>query len=428
MVPVALRAQEEMPDTTNLELMFDSINVQPNNELKYGNYQWLLNKVQREDPQNWSLCCRVYHNMGTMQLQVGATEQAFELFKKSLAISSEHVRQGDVKALYYDAATRITLTGIYKDDEQMEQLIKEVELSLKEFDEYAQKADASDPETNYLEDIPIARMAGNMSLCFAYQRVHQYEKSMEAGLRSVECWEALTDVEDKNGTLYFRYMAGAELCRCAQKVGKVDVFREEVKDLEAFLSDVFTKLNKRELKADAETRNTLSGMCGMLMEPYANLGEADRCKELALLGVRFFPKNKSITNYELCRSLIKCNQVAEAKHIYDEMMKDEEFIKEYKIKESDPVGEMLKMVAKASEYDAKSTVATSTTAGGAGDMSGLSSILQHDLASSPARRGTRIVLEGYTAQNMVPYREKNGRVVLPIDKREVKGFGVSVKW
>ncbi|MBQ0048886.1 MAG: hypothetical protein KBT12_01400 [Bacteroidales bacterium] len=421
-------AQEEMPDTTNLEQMFERIKEEPNNEAKFNNYYWLLNKTVREMPENWDLRFKVLHNMGVMQIEVGAKEQALQLFEEAKAVVKEPLSQGIVRALYYDATVRLNLTNVFTANDQQERLVEELEVSMKEYQEFEQKADRNDSVMQeYLEDIEVVRTAGYAALCFACQKSQQYEKAVDAGLRSIAAWEACKDVEDKNGMLYFRYMAGTEVCRCAQKSGKMDVFHKEVKGVEAFLSDVYTKLGKREIKADAQTRTTLSGMCAMLVEAYGNLNEYQRCKELSLLAVRFSPKDRNITNYELSRALIKCDHVDEAAHIHAEIMKDAAFVEEMKLEESDPVGDMLKEVAQASKFDMKSTVADAQ--GGGGDISGLANALNRSLNTSPAHRGgAKIVLEGYTAQNMVPYREKNGRVVLPIDRREVKGFGVSVKW
>lgn len=417
------KAAGQTPDKvgSNDELweLFESIHDTPDSQEKWEAYTSIYDKLRETQSDDWELHVKVAGNMAIMLLSSQDTVNARNLMNECQAALEEPKKAGDDEALLLSAQMHINAANTY--NSQQPERISEWEQGLAECEAYDKKADRkSERYQEWLADKPFIMYGTYAALCTDYVNREYYDKAIACAEPISKYWAEI-DEEARNMYRYIFCMSGVSLCKAAARLKDLSAFRENAKTFETFLADVALQMKDGKLQVDAQTQNTLGFVALMQSDNYSLMGEYDRCEEMATLGVMIDDSLRSIANYMLCKALLRDNRDDDAEKLHNEVLKDQTFVDKY-LQEGDEVAEMLNFRHKKAMQPGR-RVDEGERAKQAERLTVMSSIMQKQASSG----GGRITLQGYRATMTMPTVGRDGRVILPIDKRQLPGVGINIR-
>lgn len=424
----------ERPDTTDFEAFLDFYKGRPDSNEKYEAYLWALRHIDSCNPADWQNRVRILCNLGNMFCGIKDFVRAKECMDEALGIVDSHLKENSIEVMWYAAMVRINRNQLqYGDGVDGGLLCEDVEMGIYFYEQFCRMAEAEPEGSEWREELEGKDKMIYMSaasLASTYKRANEYERCIRASSRALDAWGNLSN-DTKNETLYFNGMLNMLIIQSAVKTGDGAELNNAMERMEMFLVDVRTKLDGGTVSVDDETAKILSVFSGVLIEGYSAKHNLGRCEEAAALAVTFHEKSRGPVNYELCKAYIQNDRADDARKLYAELLKDEEFVREYDLSNSDTVGVMLSMldnpetegvrgddgVQRLRENISLSRQALS------GGSSGIVPLTPKRSVMNP-----RVTITGYRYEEMNPrpFRDGGGNIRLHGNPRAV-GVGVSIR-
>lgn len=420
----------ERPDTTDLDAFLEYYRDKPDSNEKYEAYLWALRHINTCDPTDWQNKMRILNNIGNMFCGIKDFVHAKEYMDEALSIVDSHLSENTTDVMWYAAGVRLNRSQLQKAEGIDKKLLcEDIEMGIYFYEQFCKMAEAERSEwEEELEDKDMTIYMSASALASAYCNANEYEKCTRASRKALDAWDNLSN-GIKNETLYFNALLNSLIVKCTVTTNDETELDNAMERLEMFLVDVRTKLDNKTASVDEETAKILSSYSAILIEGYSAKHNLKRCEEAAALSVTFNEKWRGPANYELCKAYIKNDRADDARKLHAELLKDEEFVREY-LSEGDTVKVMLAMLDNPQSDEAKPSDGLerlreniSLSKPTQGSSQSISSLVSKKSSHNPY-----ISITGYRYEEMNPhpYRDSNGNIKLHDNPRNV-GIGVSFR-